>query len=229
VVAAALLTSGCPSSSADTTNDVDRQRAEVLRGEPIYATAERPPVVDPGWVTFGRHDWHRPNTTGALARWEAGDDAAADGERRTASALTALRDNGWTVLWARCTPPVSISGSAPPAVRPSGGPKRVWSPEGWTWHVVGYRVRDGVSYWFELYGVAVPAHSGTLDLYLVAPNHLDSADLFPDRPAGLPAGGTCIERPGQPAPSAPAEVDGTYFEIERHHAAKVESRDPAFR
>ncbi len=32
-----------------------------------------------------------------------------------------------------------------------------------------------------------------------APNVDDPPDLFPDRPPGLPAGSTCIERPGVPA------------------------------
>ena len=114
----------------------------------------------------------------------------------------------------------------PATPSPSAGSRRPPSPDGFTWHVVGYRIHDRVSYWFELYGVAVPNGSGTLDLYLVAPHHLDNADLFPDRPAGLPSAGTCVERPEPPTTTA---VDGTYLEMERHHTAKVASRDPAVR
>jgi hypothetical protein len=199
-VIGAVLVVGCTLPSLDSTNDVDRRRAEVLRNEPIFGTLDRPPAVEVGWASAGPHDWRRPNAHGVLARWQPPPDpadAALDGGPRVRHALDALRESGWTVLWAKC------STSNP------------------LWLVVGYQIRDGVSYWFELRG-EVTSSEGLLGLYLVAPHHFDPDDLFPDRPPGLAVGGTCVETAG-------TGEDGHYLKLEQHHPAKRPNPDPSVR
>jgi hypothetical protein len=204
IVVGAALALACTLPSCDSTNDVDRRRADVMRDEPLFRTLDRPPYVEVGWATAGPHDWRRPNVSGTLASWQPSSDPAAaalDGSTRAARALAALRENGWTVLWATCTAPDSAAGL--------------------TWRAVGYRIRDGVSYWFELRGEA-RSSGGLLGLTLVAPHHFDPDDLFPDRPTGLAAGETCVE-------ASRFGEDGHYLELEQHHPAKRPNPDPSVR
>jgi hypothetical protein len=225
LAAAGVLTAGCTLPARNSTNEVDRHRAGILRDEPLFRTADTPPSVEVGWATAGPHDWRRPNAHGTVARWQPAREPAAaarDGESRVARAVASLRENGWVVLWARCTPPAAPLGQYEPAPT-YDSPARNPDPDAWNWQAVGYRIHDGVSYWFELTGEAVPGGSGELYLDLVAPHHFDDSDLFPDRPAGLAVGDTCVERPGQ---SPGIEEDGRYLEMEMHHAADVPNRDP---
>jgi len=212
-----VLLAGCTLPARDSTNDVDRRRAEVMRTDPAYAGAPTPPRVELGWASAGPHDWRRPNVSARLATWPAV--PARQVRERAAQALADLRTGGWKVLWARCTPPlpapVRYDGAAPP---PLG--------EAWTWLAVGYRIRDGVSYGFMLMATARPDADGWVKLDLVAPHHFDRSNLFPDEPAGLPPGGTCVERDLQPDR---AVEDGTYLEVTRHHVADDPAPHPSRR
>jgi hypothetical protein len=203
LAAAAVLTVACTLPSCDSTNDVDRRRADVLRDEPLFRGLDPPAKVEVGWATAGPHDWRRPNAHGTLAAWPPPTDPAAaarDGRARAAEALKALRDNGWVVMWTRCT--------------------------GTTWQALGYRIHDGASLGFELRGEATPGGTGGLYLYLVAPHHFDPDDLVPDRPAGRAAADTCVERPDEPTGT---EEQGNYLKIEQHHVAKPANPNPSVR
>jgi hypothetical protein len=139
-------------------------------------------------------------------------------ERRMATVLGRLREEGWTVLWSSCVPPDTGAGTG------TGDPRY----DEWQWLAYGYRITGGVSYWFRLGTTAVRQGTVSLSIALLAPQHRDPADLFPERPTGLAAGATCVERPGLPA--AP-ETEGTPLELGSRYALPHSStqRDPLLR
>ena len=180
----ATLLAGCPSPrTGPATTDVDRQRAGVLRADPVLALAAGQPSVTVGKLVHGDIGWDRTQVLATLSVHSPADPPPAprDVEARLAEAVRTLRQGGWTVLWAACEPPAPVTGGA---------------GDTWRWHTFGYRVTDGVSYWFAVDGSIEHGGSGRTDLVLRAPHHRDPANVFADAPAGLPEGSTCVERPG---------------------------------
>jgi hypothetical protein len=204
-VSAAATLAGCPSprAGADTT-DVDRHRAGVLRADPVFAGAPRPPTVYVGKVLSEDLGWDRSRVLGTLYVRESSDPppvpTPAEFETRLSRVLRTLRHEGWNVLWASCEPPG----------QPTGGPGDLWQ-----WEASGFRVTGGVGYWFGLRGHTERDGASSIDLALHAPNHRDPANPFADNPVSMREDATCIERPGV---SDGPERDGTRIELTSRRA-----------
>jgi hypothetical protein len=183
VLAVAACTQPVPEQ--ERTTDVDRDRARTLQAEPVLAGTTEPVQATPGRVLGEKLGWDRSEVDGVLYR-RARTDAppvppAAQVQARVAKALRSLRDAGWVVLWTRC--------EVPPAGSAADG-------DTWVWDSSGYKVADGVSYGFTVRGEYHRAGNGAIGVRLLAPNHRDAANLFPDAPRGLAPAATCIEQPG---------------------------------
>ena len=179
-----LLLAGCPGSPPDDgTTDVDRDRVRSLAAERVLADAGQPLRITAGRLLDGDRGWDRGQVAGVLVddRASAGGSAptrTAVGQRLVATFET-LRQTGWTVLWARCTPPAGDGY--------------------WQWTAAGYKVSDGVSYGFRLEAELDQARGASASLLLLAPHHRDHDNLYPDAPQGPPVGSTCVERPASGA------------------------------
>jgi len=85
---------------------------------------------------------------------------------RAVEAVEALRDSGWTVFHARCDHDGFLAAA--------------------------YKVVDGVSFYAQIDGSDVPEKNVVLQMR--APQSGEStSDLFPERPAAVAAGKTCLE------------------------------------
>src|SRR5215212_3895996 len=139
VVGTAALLAGCPSGGAPRTTDVDRERVETVRADPVFGAAVREPTVRLAKVLGEDLGWDRTEVSAILyERPAAGDPpplpTPAEFETRVEVTLTNLRQQGWAVLWASCEPP---SDPGYPSSR-------------WQWLTYAYRVADGVGYWLRL-------------------------------------------------------------------------------
>jgi hypothetical protein len=193
---AIAVLAGC--QPGPTTSDVDRRRADAVRADPVFRAAVHEPTVRVGKVLGEDLGWDRTEVSAVLYERQATDPppvpSPAEFESRVEATLAGVRQQGWTVLWASCAPP----------------PEPGYPSSRWEWQAYGYRVADGVSYWLRLAGAAQRDGFARIDVLVRAPGARDRANLFADAPAGLPAGGTCVERPG--VPGRP-ERDGAAIEL----------------
>ncbi|MQA16577.1 MAG: hypothetical protein GEV09_21300 [Pseudonocardiaceae bacterium] len=195
----ALVLAGCsgpPELDRPRVTDTDRQRVQVMLDEQIIRNAMKDVSPQPGTL-LAEGSWSRGSVAASIFSVypdEGGGPASPElTERRTAESMGVLRDTGWTIMSASCDVPEpgGSGASAPPSPDPGAGS---YSPLRWA--LTAYKHVDGVSYWANLTAGAVPSGPGFIDLTMRAPNADDPADLFADRPAGLPADSTCIEKPG---------------------------------
>jgi hypothetical protein len=208
---------------AEPSTGVDRQRAELLRAEQVFVGAE-PPSVQPGWVHADRI-LRRTEVSGAVARWPRGaapDVALQALEDRADTVLAVFRRSGWTVLWSSCSPPTPLSGPMPSRT-PLDADE---AAQEWRWRAAGYKIVDGVSYWFRLDVRGDRTGAGTARVLLRAPNNEESANLFADVPGGLGSADTCIERAGVPPK---VEEEGRYLELAPSFNRVGGSKPPAWR
>jgi len=224
VLVCGLLLEGCPGlPGRERVTDVDRMRLQVMLDEPIIRDGERILGQRPGTLLDPDLGWDRGYAAATLfaAVPDRGDRPVSpvspeEAERRTADALGALRATGWTVLSASCEVPRRdrIEASTLPSAEP-GEVGTDPADDEWSWSATAYKHVDGMSYWARLAGRAVRTGLAGVSIRLRAPNVDDPADLFTDRPPGLPAGSTCIEEPGVP----PIDVEqGTLVEVEERHS-----------
>jgi hypothetical protein len=195
-VGAVAVLAGCQPSPS--TSDVDRRRADAVRADPVFRAAVHEPTVRVGKVLSEDLGWDRTEVSAVLYERQATDPppvpSPADVETSVEATLSDARAQGWTVLWASCAPP----------------PDPGYPSSRWEWEAYGYRVADGVSYWLRLAGAAQRDGFARIDVLVRAPGARDRANLFADAPTGLPAGATCVERPGV---SETPERDGAAIEL----------------
>jgi len=207
----ALLATGCPATAPAGTGSspVDRLRAETMRADPLLSGVDAP-VVSLGRDYGDATGWDRGEVTGDRYRRAPGDPPPAPdfaaAAAHLAAAVAAARAAGWTVYHAACRPP------APHASTPGQPGYADPALDVYVWRVYAYRLVDRVSYWAFLELTAQRNGGAVLAVTLRAPNHRDPDDLFPDRPAALAAGGTCVESPGAPADPVAA---GTPADVRR--------------
>lgn len=205
VLGCVLVLAGCPGlPGRERVTETDQQRLQVMLDFPIVRDAQEIVRQRPGTLLNETLGWDRGYVSAGLftADPAAGDPSVTpeEIEERTAGALEKLRATGWTILSASCEVPERdrIAAATLPAPEP-GELDTDPSRDSWAWYVTAYTHVDGVSYWADLTGGAFRAGDGFVDILLRSPNVDDSADLFADRPAGLPVGSTCIEQPGTPS------------------------------
>jgi hypothetical protein len=162
-----LLLAGCPAggSAREGTTEADRQRAAVLRADPLLAGA---PVTAGDAYTGSFSGWHRTAGERRVAVAPGGAVAAS-----AAALLTRARAGGWRVFAARCDPPGSWSAHA------------YRSETGWTADLrITARAADRDP----------TREAGEITLALLAPYHLDPPSLVGDPPpAALDR--TCLDGP----------------------------------
>ncbi len=182
ILGCALVLTGCAGPDRERVTDTDRQRLQVMLDEPIIREAEQDVSKQPGTLLVDNTLKRGFVTASIFSVYPDQREQPVRPEltkRRTADAIGVLRDTGWTIASASCKVPQP------------GTPDNSWN-----WEITAYKHVDGVSYWANLTGAALPSGMGFIDIALRAPNVDDPPDLFPDRPAGLPPGSTCIEQPG---------------------------------
>lgn len=104
----------------------------------------------------------------------------ANDRDRTVEAMGAMRDNGWMFFYTRCERDFFTAGA--------------------------YKIVDGVSFYAQIDGSEVQDGSNVV-LRMRAPNSTEpSQDLFPERPAELGVGQTCLETDGTAASEGTAIV-----------------------
>lgn len=167
---AAVLAGCAPSRPFGDVTDVDRQRYDTLRADPVFTTLGVPPHGSPGEY----RDW-------LLARGSVSVDLVglADPGVFRARGLQALDDasrNGWTVYRTECV------GSAGPASSPPV-----------LWNAWAYKITNGVSYLLKIASATSSSTypvsgDGAILLDAFAP-HSDetSADLITEHPAAVVA------------------------------------------
>lgn len=200
ILGCVLVLAGCPGlPGRERVTETDQRRLQVMLDLPIIRAAEE--VSRRPGTLINQLGWERGHVSASFPDANsAEDDAPVTPEQikiSTASALATLRGTGWTIMSASCVAPERdrIVASALPSPEPGqldADPGR----DEWSWSVTAYLHIDGVSYWARLSGLAVRNGIGGVSIRLRAPNVADPADLFSDRPVGLPAGSTCIEQPG---------------------------------
>lgn len=178
-----LALTGCSQGpDRERVTDTDRQRLQQMLDEPIIREAEEDVSKQPGTLRAD-NTLKRGFVSASVFSVFAGEGEPpvrpAQTKQRTADALGVLRDSDWTIASASCTVPEPDDRDN--ALR---------------WESTAYKHVDGVSYWANLTAAAVPSRLGVVDIALRAPNVDDPKDLFPQRPAGLDAGSTCIEESG---------------------------------
>ncbi|MPZ67503.1 MAG: hypothetical protein GEU83_19085 [Pseudonocardiaceae bacterium] len=185
ILGCALALTGCSQGpDRERVTDTDRQRLQLMLDEPIVREAEQDMSKQPGTLRADntlKRGFVSVSVFSVFAGEREQPVRPALTKRRTADALGVLRDSGWTIASASCTVP-----------EPDG------PDDALQWESTAYKHVDGVSYWANLTAAAIPSRLGVVDIALRAPNVDDPPDLFPRRPAGLPAGSTCIEQSGMP-------------------------------
>lgn len=183
VLGCALALTGCSQApDRERVTDTDRQRLQAMLDEPIIRNSEQDISKQPGTLVTDDTVKRGFVTASIFSVYPDKRQEPVRPEqtkRRTADAIGVLRDTGWTIASASCTVPQP------------GNPDNSWN-----WETTAYKHVDGVGYWSNLTGAAVPSGLGVIDIALRAPNVDDPPDLLAQRPAGLPAGSTCIEQPG---------------------------------
>lgn len=183
LVGCVLVLAACGGLAHPPVTGTDQHRVQVMLDEPIIRHASN--VRSHPAKRLTSETWRRGAVSASVFSMypkDPGDRPVAEVTvRRTAKALGVLRDSGWTIMSALCDTP----GSAGP------GP----ASNAWSWKVTAYKHVSGVSYWAHLTAGA-SSGVGLVDITVRAPSVDDPADLFGDRPPGLPPGSTCIESPG---------------------------------
>jgi len=176
VTAALLLLTACQATPAPdpTPEDPDAHRIAVMLDEPLVARDPDP------FIAEVRPD--RRLLISAVLLHEEAQNTSEVARKQTSDAMIALRENRWVIYYAACQPP------------------------GWEYAAYAYKIVDGVSY----HAVLTSSGGGsgnraTLTLRLLAPHSIERrSDLYPDRPAALEPGKSCIEV--SIPPEAPAET-----------------------
>jgi hypothetical protein len=193
---------GCPAPGVVT--DVDRQRLGVLQREPIISGATEKPGANAGFLVSPRLPPRRGKvsgrivgTVGATTPAPAGATVApqtkADARADTAKALATLRNSGWTVYFAGCTPPGDTAplGTVVPWPYPES--------DRWIFDAFAYKVLDRVSYFADIEGIATDTGTAQVHFTLLAPNeHETVTNLFPDAPPPVSPTGNCVESVAEP-------------------------------
>lgn len=198
MVGCVLVLVGCAEAlGRERVTDTDRHRVQVMLDEPILRSAGEDLTSQPGTLLTA-DTWTRGSVSASIFSMYPDDGRTRPAPkviaRRTAEAVGVLRESGWTITSALCDVPKreEPSGSAQPSPEPASASTSSY----WSWKVTAYKHVDGVSYWALLTAAAVDSGVGLIDINMRAPNVDDPPDLFADRPPGLPAGSTCIEKPG---------------------------------
>jgi hypothetical protein len=225
VLGCVLVLAGCPAPPGrERVTETDQQRLQVMLNLPIIREAERI-SQRPGTLLNETLGWDRGYVGASLA--DPGDGGAPVTPEQikmsTAAALTRMRATGWTIMSASCEVPerdrVVAAGQIPDPRQLGADP----SIDEWEWSATAYTHVDGVSYWAKLSGRAVRNGIGGVSIRLRAPNVSDPPDLFPDRPAALATGSTCIEQPGVP----PVNVEqGIAFEMAERGSSQMPTVAP---
>lgn len=163
VVIAAVALAGC--TKQEKADDVDRQRIEAMKGEPIVAGVDGVPRDG-----AGDGGDYAPNAYSAFPVSGVKAASAAAARDQAAKLVGQLRSQGWTVISDRCAPPASGS---------------------YAWEAYAYKMRDNVPYGAKL-TASYSLDSGlTVNLTQQAPFHADTRTRFQPSPAALVQ--TCVE------------------------------------
>lgn len=210
ILGCALALSGCSGPDRERVTETDRQRLQVMLAEPIMAEAQQDVSEQPGTLLPDNTLKRGFVSASVFSVYPANQQEPVRPEltkRRTADAIGVMRTSGWTITSASCMVPQP------------GSPDSSWN-----WEITAYKHVSGVSYWSNLTGAAVPSGLGFIDIALRAPNVDDPPDLFPNRPAGLPAGSSCIEQPGISEESVeqgtPVRMEPVAARVPRDEAAR---------
>lgn len=192
---AVLLLAGCMTDRSEEPTPTDRARVDVLLAEPVVARDDDGgPEVVLGRYRSEQLGWERHEVQVGLAIPTATPDGVQAVVRDT---VRVMRDAGWTVLHAACSPARPEADSAVLTDR--------------TWEARFVRTADGVSYWARIDAELRSDGVAGAGIELRAPNERDPADLFTDRPPDLPA--TCLEAA---SPSTEAAEAGLPATLEPH-------------
>ncbi|MGQ0778576.1 MAG: hypothetical protein ACT4NY_29885 [Pseudonocardiales bacterium] len=202
VLGCVLVLAGCPGlPGRERVTETDEQRLQVMLNLPIIRDTQETISQRPGTL-INQLGWERGYVAASLPDADPANSGAPVTPEQikmsTADAMARMRETGWTIISASCEVPerdrIAASRQQPEPGQLGADP----GLDEWGWSVTAYTHVDGVSYWSLLSGLAVRKGIGGVSIRLRAPNVDDPPDLFPDRPAGLPAGSTCIEQPGVP-------------------------------
>ena len=221
----ALALSGC--GEQNTTTDTDRARLAALLREPVLTQASPRPSGRPGLLLDETTGWDRGQVDAVLYR--AGSSSTEQLRQQATTVLGRLRASGWRLLYAECVPPTLADTTGRAEAMRSVAGRRGYGLDGWNWTAYLYRSADGLSRWAALHAGLDGRGAGAVELTLRVPHQRDRAELFPERPAGLAAGASCLERTAEPAAVVRA---GTPIELAARWVAPREAarpRDPLLR
>ncbi|GIH06833.1 hypothetical protein Rhe02_49000 [Rhizocola hellebori] len=198
VVLAGLAVAACDEAGS---GEADQERLRVMQSEPLLSNAIGAPVAVAGF-TEGSLPPRRGRVQAKLFEQNA-NDAPTTAQLKTLDAMKALRDNGWTVYFVACQPPLKPGDPVPPRDLIGPFPSEEW----WAFGAYAYKIKDGVSYYAAANGNGRLKGSAAVDLDLRAPSSKEAgSDLFADRPPALAPGASCLEANGLPAQAAKAGV-----------------------
>jgi hypothetical protein len=200
-LAAAVLVTGITAAGCtnllgprDVITAADRHRLAVMRADPIFRTTV-PGTGDYSLAgeLWSPGSWRRGEVLAEIYRQlsSTGTLSPLPVQAFARNLITGMQARGWKAYYASCN--VQSFDGGTPAV--TGGPAT------WTDIVYAYRIYQGVSYWASLWidinDSDGPGFESDVQATMLVPAASEPANLFPDRPAGIPVSQLCAARSSQ--------------------------------
>lgn len=197
VVATVLAgTPGCDLSRIEA-NEVDRERIENMRSDPVFRHTVADQVREASAGRRRDDNWDNVYT-GYVDLWQVGpapEPTAAGFQELSTRVVTDLRDGGWTINRSQCEVEVSDGTIA------------------FAWQAHGYREHDGVTYRFWADAVFPLRHDeawpAELRVVMFAPLHTHTT-LGVTPSTTVPAGESCLELV---VPPIPDDAQTAHYEV----------------
>jgi hypothetical protein len=202
VAAVAMVLAGCtadPFSARNVITATDRHRLTVMKDDPAFGTAVPGTRYDVTGELESHDNWRRGQANATIYQVTSPTDTLSPlpVQAFVRRLLTGMRSRGWVIYYATCNFD-SLKPGIPPGV--------LDGPTEWYDHVYAYRIDHGVSYWADIATDANTnddpfVHTGyatDITLQMIVPAASEPANLFPDRPAGLPIGSVCAASASSP-------------------------------
>jgi hypothetical protein len=170
-----------------------------MRSDPVFRTAVHGSAYFTVGQTWGIDSWRRGQAGATIYQQSSPADTMSPlpVQAFVRSLITGMQSRGWVVYYASCTFESLTAQTAPGVLD---------GPAWWYNTLYAYRIYQGTSYWASILTNANehngPGYTSDASVIMIVPAAGEQANLFPDHPAGIPAGSVCAAQPGRLAAAA---------------------------